>query len=140
MAIDASVRQIRVGNDVFVRLSENCATKEAIFAENGEIRFESIAGSKPTYKLKLVPGELGPAREVPANIASFVAPFSLSRTKTSFHTLICRTEASMGAVGAVIDELRSVPSSARMAGHKTIHSLRVLPRMRNPKALPPIRK
>ena len=67
MAIDASVRQIRVGNDVFVRLSENGATKEAIFAENGEIRFESIAGSKPTDALKLVPGELGPARGRPAD-------------------------------------------------------------------------
>ena len=63
MAIDASVRQIRVGNDVFVRLSENCATKEAIFAENGEIRFESTARDK----LKLVPGELGPARGRPAD-------------------------------------------------------------------------
>ena len=65
--IDASVRQIRVANDVFVPLSENWATKEAIFAENGEIRFESTAGSKPTDKLKLVPGELYPDRRGPAH-------------------------------------------------------------------------
>ena len=51
-----------------------------------------------------------------ANIHSFVAPFSLSRTKTSFPTRICRTEASMATVGAIIHELKGAPSSARMAG------------------------